>query len=177
MSDESIRYPVGRLPRAAAPDAAARVALIDSIAEAPQKIRALAEGLSDAELELRYRDGGWTIRQLIHHVPDSHMNGYIRMKLAVTEDHPTIKTYEESRWAELPDGRTAAIDTSLDLLDALHRRWVAFLRALTDVQLQRTFSHPEWGAVTVDQAIAMYEWHGRHHTAHIQTALARRASV
>ncbi len=177
MADEKDRYPVGRAPRTAPADARERVALIEAIDRTPSRIRGLVSGLSDAELETPYRDGGWTIRQVVHHVPDSHMNAYVRMKLAVTEERPVIRTYEEALWAELPDGRTAPIGISLDLLEALHRRWVAFLRALTEVQLQRPFLHPEWGAVTVDQAIAMYEWHGRHHTAHIQQALARRARV
>lgn len=177
MADEKDRYPVGRLPRTALTGARARVALIDSIEGAPARIRALVSDLSDAELETTYREGGWTIRQVVHHVPDSHMNAYIRMKLAVTEGRPAIRIYEEALWAELPDGRTAPVAMSLDLLDALHRRWVTFMRALTEVQLQRVFVHPEWGDVAVDQAIAMYEWHCRHHTAHIQNALARRAQV
>ncbi len=105
------------------------------------------------------------------------MNAYIRMKLATTEDRPAIRTYEEALWAELPDGRTAPIAMSLDLLDALHRRWATFMRALTEEQLRRVFLHPQWGEVTVDEAIAMYEWHCRHHTAHIENALGRRARV
>lgn len=177
MVDDRERYPVGRAPRTAPAGAHERVALVDSIERAPGVIRELVTGLSDAELGTSYRDGGWTIRQVVHHVPDSHMNGYVRMKLAVTEENPAIKLYEESRWAELPDGRTAPVAISLDLLDALHRRWVAFLRSLTEVQLRRPFVHPEWGAVSVDQAIALYEWHGRHHAAHIRNALARRARV
>lgn len=173
MASEKERYPVGRPPRGAATNAHERVALVDSIERTPGVIRELVAGLSEAELATPYRDGGWTIRQVVHHVPDSHLNAYIRMKLAVTEDLPAIKTYDEAGWAELPDARTAPVGISLDLLDALHRRWVVFLRALTEVQLQRSFSHPEWGAVSIDQAIAMYEWHGRHHAAHIRVARAR----
>lgn len=113
---------------------------------------------------------GWTIRQVVHHVPDSHMNIYIRMKLALTEDTPIIKPYDEARWAELPDGRSAPISMSLDLLEALHWRWVTFLRTLFEQQFQRTFVHPELGSVALFEALAMYAWHGRHHAAHIRNA-------
>lgn len=173
MTDDKDRYPIGRLPRRTPADARERVALIEAIERTPARIRGLVSGLSEAALETPYRDGGWTIRQVVHHVPDSHMNAYIRMKLAVTEDRPAIRTYEEALWAELPDGRTAPIAMSLDLLDALHRRWVTCLRALTETQLRRAFVHPQWGDVTVDEAIVMYEWHCRHHTAHIEKAIAR----
>lgn len=175
MTDEQDRYPVGRPPRRSPADAAERVALIEAIERTPARIRTLVSELSDRDLETRYREGGWTIRQVVHHVPDSHINAYIRMKLAVTEDRPAIRTYEEALWAELPDGRTAPVQMSLDLVDALHRRWVACLRGLTETQLRRAFLHPQWGEVTVDEAIVMYEWHCRHHTAHIEHALARRA--
>jgi hypothetical protein len=131
------------------------------------------EGLSDRELDTPYRPGGWTIRQVIHHVPDSHMNAYVRMKLAVTEQKPTIKTYEEALWAELPEARTAPIAMSLDLLDALHRRWTAFLRALPAADFGRAFQHAEWGLVSVDEALGMYAWHCRHHTAHVKLGLQR----
>ena len=170
------RYPVGRFDKRAPADARARAALIDSIAATPAHLRSLVAGLSDEELDVRYRDGGWTIRQVVHHVPDSHMNGYVRMKLALTEENPTIKLYEESRWAELPDSRQP-IGVSLDLLDAVHRRWVSLLRAVPEAQFQRTFMHPEWGQTTIDMALALYEWHGRHHTAHVRAAVERRARV
>lgn len=168
---ENDRYPVGRFERLRGPlDAAARAGLIDTIEKTPAAIRSLVERLDDRQLDSPYRDGGWTIRQVVHHVPDSHMNAYIRMKLAVTEETPTIKPYDEARWAELPDGRSAPISMSLDLLDALHRRWLVFLRALSDPQFQRTFIHPELGSVSLFEALAMYAWHGRHHTAHIRNA-------
>jgi len=167
------RYPVGPIDKRPPADARARTALVDSIARTPSTIRGLVDGLSDRDLDTPYREGGWTIRQVVHHVPDSHMNAYIRMKLALTEEKPAIKTYEEARWAELPDSKRPIAD-SLDLLDALHRRWVALLRATSEHDLQRTFVHPEWGEVTIDAAITMYEWHCRHHTAHIRQALARR---
>jgi len=171
---DKLRYPVGRLERASTTplDRATRERHLQTIEQLPSRVRSLVSGLDDAQLETPYRPGGWTIRQVVHHVPDSHMNAYIRMKLAVTEDAPAIKTYEEQLWAELPDGKSAPIDMSLALLDALHRRWMAFLRGLSAAQLQRTFVHPEWGRVPIDEAIVMYAWHCRHHTAHIEQALA-----
>ncbi len=175
MVTDPERYPVGPMPTAAPADPAARVALIASIERAPAVIRELVAPLDAAALETPYRNGGWTIRQVVHHVPESHMNAYIRMKLALTEDNPAIKTYEEAFWSELPDVRLVPVTVSLDLLDALHRRWVTLLRALTSPQLHRTFSHPQWGSVTIDAAIAMYEWHGRHHAGHIRNALGRMA--
>jgi hypothetical protein len=169
---EKLRYPVGRLDTVQPPaDARARAALIDRIADAPAVFRSLVQGLNDARLDTPYRPGGWTIRQVIHHVPDSHLNAYVRMKLAATEEAPAIRTYEESLWAELPEAKAGAIAMSLDLLDALHRRWVAFLRALPEPAFARTFVHPQWGAVSIERAIAMYEWHCRHHAAHIRQSL------
>jgi len=171
---ENDRYPIGRFERLRGPlDAAARAGLTDAIEKTPATIRSLVKGLDDRQLDSPYRDGGWTIRQVVHHVPDSHMNMYIRMKLAVTEESPIIKPYDEVRWAELPDGRSAPISMSLDLLEALHQRWVTFLRSLSEEQLHRTFVHPELGSVSIFEALAMYAWHGRHHTAHIQNALKR----
>ena len=172
---DKLRYPIGRFERLKRPlDQAARVGVIDDIERAPAVLRQLVVGLADAQLEAPYRPGGWTIRQVVHHVPDSHMNAYVRTKLAVTEDTPSIRTYEESRWAELPEARSAPVGMSLDLLAALHRRWVAFLRALPEREFEKTFIHPEWGRVTLDEAIAMYAWHGRHHAAHVRQALDRR---
>ena len=175
MTDiETLRYPVGKLPRHRSPlDRAARERYLATIEGTPARFRSLVAGLSDAQLDTPYRPGGWTIRQVVHHVPDSHLNAYVRMKLAVTEDAPAIKTYEESLWAELPDGKTGAVDMSLALLDALHTRWLAFLRALPASDYSKTFTHPQWGSVTVDEAIVMYEWHCRHHAAHIENALPR----
>lgn len=168
------RYPIGRFEPLREPlDAAARARLIDTIEKTPATIRSLVERLDDRQLDSPYRDGGWTIRQVVHHVPDSHMNIYIRMKLTVTEETPTIKPYDEVRWADLPDGRSAPISMSLDLLDALHRRWVTFLRTLSEQQFQRTFVHPELGSVALFEALAMYAWHGRHHVAHIENAIKK----
>lgn len=173
MTDlDTLRYPVGRFERLKAPlDRAARSAHIDTIESMPAGFRSLVAGLPDSRLDTPYRPGGWTIRQVVHHVPESHMNAYIRMKLAVTEDTPAIKTYEEQLWAELPDARTCPVDMSLALLDALHCRWAAFLRLLPEREFGKAFTHPEWGRVTVDEALAMYAWHCRHHTAHIKQGL------
>lgn len=169
---ENLRYPVGRLDAVHTPgNAQERAVLIQHIADAPATFRSLVQTLNDAQLDKPYRPGGWTIRQVIHHVPDSHVNAYVRMKLAVTEEAPAIRTYEEARWAELPEAKAGPIAMSLDLLDALHRRWVAFLRALPEDAFRKTFTHPEWGAVSVDRSIAMYEWHCRHHAAHIRQSL------
>ena len=177
MTDlEQQRYPVGRFDKRPPADARVRAAMIASIAQTPAAIEALVNDLSDDELDSPYRDGGWTIRQVVHHVPDSHMNAYIRMKLALTEDNPAIKTYAENLWAELPDSK-GPVRVSLDLLDALHRRWVTLLGRLSDDQFRRTFVHPEWGDVSVETAVALYEWHCRHHLAHIRQALARRMTI
>jgi uncharacterized damage-inducible protein DinB len=124
-------------------------------------------GLSDAQLDTPYRPGGWTVRQVVHHVPDSHLNAYIRCKLIVTEDEPKLKTYEEAAWAELVDGRGGPVDVSLVLLKTLHQRWVTFLRSLDESAFARTGVHPQWGAMRIDDILQLYAWHGRHHTAHI----------
>ena len=174
MNDlDKLRYPVGPQPRhSAVVDADARAELLAVFEQTPATIRALVEGLSDAELDTPYRPGGWTIRQVVHHVPDSHLNAYVRMKLAVTEDTPRVRTYEEARWAELPEAKAGPIAMSLDLLDALHRRWMAFVRGLPAADFRKAFAHPEWGVVTLDDALTMYAWHCRHHTAHIQLGIA-----
>ena len=179
MTDlEALRYPVGRFEHVpGALDRATRDGHIATIEGAPARLRALTAGLSDARVDTPYRPGGWTIRQVIHHVADSHMNAYIRMKLAVTEDNPRITTYEEQLWAEFPDAKSGPIEVSLTLLDALHRRWIAFLRALTDAEFRRTFQHKEWGAMAVDEAVALYSWHSRHHAAHIEHGLRAHAAA
>jgi hypothetical protein len=141
--------------------------MIAEIAEAPAKLRAAVAGRTDGQLDTPYRDGGWTVRQVVHHLPDSHLNAYIRFKLALTEQEPTIKPYEQQLWAELPDSKTAPIDMSLDLLESLHRRWVLMLRAMTPADFARTLRHPELGVVRLDRYLASYAWHGRHHVAHI----------
>jgi hypothetical protein len=171
---EDLRYPIGKFAYAGSLSPTARSACIDRIAAAPAKLRAAVAGLSEAQLNTAYRPQGWTIRQVIHHVPDSHLNAYTRFRLALTETVPTIKPYEEARWAELPDARSAPIEISLGLLDALHVRWVLLLRQLKPGDWARTYNHPEhhreW---TLDEVLAMYAWHGEHHAAHI-TSLRQR---
>jgi DinB superfamily len=176
MTDlESLKYPIGRWQRSAVPlDQATRDRDFRTLEELPARFRSLVGGLTESRLETPYRPGGWTIRQVVHHVPDSHMNAYIRMKLAATEESPTIRTYEQQLWAELPDSKTGPVDMSLNLLGAIHRRWLAFLRSQSPADLQRVFVHKDWGPITIDEAISQYAWHSRHHTAHIEQALAHR---
>jgi DinB superfamily len=176
MTDlDQLRYPVGRFERLKAPlDRATRVTHIDTIEQTPATFRALTKGRTDGELETLYRPQGWTVRQVVHHVSDSHMNAYIRMKFAVTEDSPSIKAYDEAKWAELPEAKTGPIEMSLALLDALHRRWVTFLRALTDADFAKAYLHPELGRVPLDEALALYAWHCRHHGAHIRQGLGQK---
>ena len=169
------RYPVGKFNRPSGPQTAdQRRALIDQIAAVPVRMRGAVAGLSEAQLDTPYRDGGWTVRQVVHHVPDSHMNAYTRVKLALTEDEPTIRPYDEAAWATLNDVRDTPIAISLTLLEALHDRWVRILRAMTDADFGRTLMHPENGVMTLDSLIAMYAWHGRHHVAHV-TSLRERS--
>src|SRR5213595_2432285 len=176
MTDlDMLRYPVGPIDRPPTPlDPAARAAYLQTIEQLPARIRALVGGLNDQQLDTPYRPGGWTIRQVVHHVPDSHMNAYIRCKWAMTEDEPAIKVYEEQLWAELPEAKSGKVDMSLALLEALHRRWVSFLRAIPDAAFTRTFVHPEWKRITIEEAIALYAWHARHHAAHIAQGLGIR---
>jgi uncharacterized damage-inducible protein DinB len=173
MSDQdSLRYPIGafKWPADVTGD---RREFIREIAELPRKLREAVAGLNDAQLDTPYRPGGWTVRQVVHHLADSHIHSYIRFKLAVTEDQPTIKPYDEARWAEMKEARSAPVGVSLDLIDALHRRWVMLLENMTDADFTRTFHHPENGIMPLAPTVEMYAWHGRHHVAHIQ-ALRRR---
>jgi len=170
------RYPVGRFQRpTGALTPSQRAAAIETLARAPQAFRAAIAGLSDAQLDTPYRDGGWTVRQVIHHVPDSHMNAYTRCKLGLTEDAPTIKPYDEARWAELPDAKSPLVEESLAMLEGLHARWVYMLRHMKPADFARVIQHPEWsGPMSLDQVLALYEWHCRHHTAHITTLRQQR---
>jgi uncharacterized damage-inducible protein DinB len=168
-----VRYPIGRFALVTPLTPTQRADCIEQIAAAPDQLRRAVAGLDAGQLDTPYRPGGWTVRQVVHHVPDSHLNAYTRFKLACTEDTPTVKTYDEARWAELPEARTAPIDVSLQLLEALHRRWVLFLRSLRPPDFARTVRHPEWGTPSVDDLLAQYAWHGRHHTAHITTLRER----
>ena len=174
-SDESLRYPTGRFKRPSRPlETGERRQMIDTIERGPAAFRDAIRGLSDAQLDTPYRPGGWTVRQVVHHVHDSHMNAFIRFKLALTEDTPTIKPYDEAAWAKLSDARDTPIETSLTLLSALHERWVGLLRAMSSTDFSRKLNHPEWDApLSLDSMLALYAWHGPHHTAHV-TSLRRR---
>lgn len=167
------RYPIGASPRPESIEAAHIHHYIASLAALPENLRSAVYGLSEAQLNTPYREGGWTVRQVVHHLPDSHLNSYTRFRLALTEDAPTIKPYDEKKWAELPDARTAPIEISLNLLESLHHRWAMLLRSLKPEDWARTFQHPERGPMTLDQNLALYAWHGRHHVAHI-TSLRER---
>ena len=170
MSD--LRYPIGKFTFNGATEQQ-RNQFIDDIEQAPAKLRAAVAGLSAEELDSPYRPGGWTVRQVVHHVPDSHINSYVRFKLALTESEPTIKPYQEDRWAELGEARAAPIEVSLILLEALHKRWVLMLRSIKNEDWQRSFRHPELGLVSLEKNLALYAWHGKHHVAHITGLRAR----
>jgi hypothetical protein len=167
-SSEDLRYPIGKckVPDPISPEQI--LAWISDMEALPRDLRKLTGDMSRVQLDTPYREGGWTVRQVIHHIPDSHLNSYVRFKLALTEDRPTIKPYDEARWAELPDAGALSAQVSLDLLESLHQRWCPLLRLLTPKQLRLEFQHPEMGAVPLDESIALYAWHGRHHLAHIE---------
>jgi uncharacterized damage-inducible protein DinB len=168
-----LRYPIGKFEMRGTVDEAQRPELIQQIAEAPARLREAVKGLTDAQLDTPYRPQGWTVRQVVHHLSDSHLNAYVRFKLAITEEEPTIKTYEEKLWSELDDARTAPIEMSLALLEALHKRWVLFLKSLTPSNFARKFRHPELGIMNLDALLRLYAWHGRHHVAHISSLRER----
>jgi len=168
-----LRYPIGKFVMPDGVTEKLRQDWISEIAQAPAKLRAAVNGLSDKQLDTPYRPEGWTVRQVVHHLPDSHMNAYVRFKLALTEEDPTIKTYAEEKWAELPEAKTGPVEISLSLLECLHKRWEVMLRGLSGSDYLRTFRHPELGVVRLEKSLAIYAWHGRHHTAHI-TSLRQR---
>jgi len=171
---DDLRYPIGQFRFDGDTSSAKREERIAQIATAPGQLRAAVSGLSPFQLDTPYRDGGWTVRQVVHHVPDSHLNAYTRIKLALTEEQPTIRPYEEALWAELPDARSGPIEPSLDLLNSLHQRWLLLLRQMKATDFERRYRHPEHGKIfTVDEGLALYAWHGQHHAAHI-TSLRRR---
>jgi hypothetical protein len=170
-----LRFPIGDFAFDGEMTPERRQIFIQEIEALPDLIRQAVSGLSTAQIDMPYRPAGWTIRQVIHHLPDSHMNSYIRMKLALTEENPTIRPYFEDRWGELVDGRDGPIEMSLALLDALHERWVLMLQGLSDDDLARTFVHPEMGkTLSIDTNIALYAWHGNHHLAHITSLRGRK---
>jgi uncharacterized damage-inducible protein DinB len=166
MMEADLRYPIGPFRRPPSLDAAGRADAIESVAQTPGKLRAAITGLDDQQLDTPYRPGGWTVRQVTHHLPDSHLNAYVRFKLALTEEVPTIKPYQEDRWAQLADS-ALPVEVSLQLLEALHRRWVVLLDSIQEAQWSRQLIHPESGQQRLDQLLAMYAWHGPHHTAQV----------
>jgi hypothetical protein len=169
----NLQYPVGKWEIKPETDEQ-RPALIESIAQTPARLRAAIAGLSPTQLDEPYRPDGWTVRQVVHHLADSHLNAYTRFKLGLTEDEPTIKPYDENSWANLEDGRAADPEVSLALLEALHKRWVIFLRSVRPEEFARKLKHPELGTLSLDALLQDYEWHGRHHVAHITSLRERK---
>lgn len=168
IQEDLRRYPIGKFDKNQEITAAEVEGFVNDIANLPAQMRQVVQGLTNDQLDTPYRPGGWTARQVVHHVADSHMNSYIRFKLALTEEAPTIKPYLEDRWAELADSKTEPVEVSLVLLEALHQRWVALLKSLTSTDWQRTFNHPESGRTPLAKAAGLYAWHGKHHLAHIK---------
>lgn len=166
------RYPIGRFDYPGQASSQERAAWIDEVAALPASMRQAVERLDDGQLDTPYRPGGWTLRQVVHHVPDSHVNSYVRFKLALTENEPIIKPYDEASWAELPDA-WEPIAGSLALLEAIHARWTALLRSMSEADWHRRFIHPDSGPTDLTRALGSYAWHGRHHLAHITMAVTR----
>lgn len=162
-----LNYPIGKFERPAAATEADRTRWISQIEALPGELREALAGLTEAQLEIPYRPGGWTSRQVVHHVADSHMNSFLRFRLALTEDEPTIKPYDQGAWGELVDTRKAPVEWSLAILEAVHKRWVMLLNSMGEREFERTFRHPELGVLTLNVNLALYAWHGRHHTAHV----------
>jgi DinB superfamily len=172
-SSEDLRYPIGRFEPPKQISAADRAKCLRDLEELPANLQQAVAGLCEQQLDTPYRPGGWTVRQVVHHLPDSHLNSYQRFRLALTEEVPAIKPYDEAAWAELSDARAAPIEMSVLLLTALHARWITLLRSLNEADLKRTLRHAEWGEISLDWMLAQYAWHGRHHVAHI-TSLRKR---
>lgn len=165
---DPLRYPIGPFSPKAALTEEERSTLLGELARLPGDLRALTEEMTPGELETPYREGGWTGRQVVHHLPDSHLQGYVRFKLALTEDTPTIRTYRQDAWGATADARRAPVNTSLDLMDALHERWVFFLESLEGEDFRRSYIHPEMGEVSLDATLQLYVWHGKHHLGHLK---------
>ena len=170
---DDLRYPIGRFSPPASSLAGVRAAQIETLRQLPVRLRSAVSGLSDAQLDTPYREGGWTMRQVVHHVADSHATAYIRCKLALTEDWPTINAYDEAAWANLADSRLLPIDISLAMIEGLHVRWATLFEALSEEDFQKGYNHPEDGPVNLARALATYDWHSRHHTAHITSLRTR----
>jgi len=162
-----LQYPIGKFQWGGGNTDEQRKQLIDQIEQAPAQLRQALAGLTPDQIDTPYRPGGWTVRQVVHHLADSHMNTYSRFRLALTEDEPTIKPYDQERWAALKDAHTAPVELSLSLLESLHRRWALLLGSLRPADFARTFRHPEMGVVALDKYLGLAAWHGRHHIAHI----------
>lgn len=171
MSD--LRYPIGPFRPPANPTPQSRAQLIDAVARTPAQLRAAVAGLDEDQLDTPYRPGGWTLRQVVHHMPDSHINAYVRLKLALTEDAPVIKPYDEAAWAQLVDTSRVPVEVSLTLLESLHERWVVLWRAMKETDFAREYVHPETGRRPLDFLLAIYGWHGPHHVAHITATRER----
>ncbi len=168
MTLEEQKYPIGKFSRSSESTPESRASSIETLRQLPRALRKAVEGLDDQQLDTPYREGGWTVRQTVHHVADSHMNSYVRFKLALTEDWPAITAYDEAAWAELSDGRLLPVEVSLALIDSLHARWTALLEQMSEEQfLERGYTHPKSGRQSLALALGIYDWHSRHHTAHI----------
>ena len=175
MTVESLRYPIGRFLPPTEVTLQDRENYLAEIEKHPAELRNAVTGLSDDQLDTPYREGGWTLRQVVHHVPDSHANSYVRFRWTLTEDQPKIKAYYEDRWAELPDAASAPVEPSLQLLEAIHQRWLLLLRAMSDEDYARALVHPETNKVIrLDTMLALYVWHGKHHVAHVQSLKDRK---
>jgi hypothetical protein len=174
MTDlDDLRFPIGRFSPLAMSLPGVREAHIQTLRVLPTRLRAAVSGLGDSQLDTPYREGGWTLRQVVHHVADSHSICYIRIKLALTEDWPTVKSYDETAWANLSDSRWLPVEVSLSMIEALHGRWVGLMESLSDGDFQRGYEHAEMGRQNLTTVLALYDWHSRHHTAHITTMRAR----
>ncbi|HUN83265.1 MAG TPA: bacillithiol transferase BstA [Terracidiphilus sp.] len=174
MADlDTLRYPIGHFVPPSSSERAVRAAGIETLRDLPENLNAAVSGLSDTRLDTPYREGGWTVRQVVHHVADSHANSYVRFKLALTEDWPTIKPYDEAAWANLADSRNMRLEPSLDFISSLHARWVALLEGLSEADFQRGYNHPAMGRQNLATALALYAWHSRHHAAHITSLRSR----
>lgn len=169
---KNLSYPIGMWKQPVALTDVERASAIETLAATPAELRSAVAGLDDEQLDTTYRPDGWTVRQVVHHLPDSHLNAYVRFKLGVTEDLPTIRPYREAAWAELPDSQ-GPIEVSLRLLDAVHERWVGLLLRFSDAHWERQIDHPEIGRLRLDALLSQYAWHGPHHVAHITALRAR----
>jgi hypothetical protein len=175
VSENELRYPIGKFRPPESISAADRARYVEIVASAPARLRDVVNSLSETQWDTPYREGGWTIRQVVHHVPESHMNAYIRFKLALTETDPVVKPYDEAAWARLNDIPVTPVETSLGLLECLHRRWVILMQGMSDEDWKRQYIHPGYGRTqTLEYTLALYAWHCDHHLAHVKQALASR---